>query len=205
MRKLTQILIALVLVGLPAVARAQAKAPAEQLVTRYGMAAYAGGGVGGFTDDTLRDLTGTAGIWEARVAFGTRLPFSLELGYLGGLQEITAQGLGEDAALLTTTVEGAVRANAMAGPFTGYIFGGLGWSRFTLTEAENTGAIVDIEDDDVLTVPMGVGMSYQVGRVIADLRGTYRATAGEDLVPDGDDEPRDLSSWNAALHVGFEF
>jgi hypothetical protein len=93
----------------------------------------------------------------------------------------------------------------MAGPFTGYIFGGLGWSRFTLTEAENTGAIVDIEDDDVLTVPMGVGMSYQVGRVIADLRGTYRATAGEDLVPDGDDEPRDLSSWNAALHVGFEF
>jgi hypothetical protein len=211
MRKLTGIVVALILgcvmtMMTPTTADAQAADP-DTLISPYGMGVYAGGGVGSFTNEEMRDLTGTAGVWEARVQFGTRVPIGFEAAYQGSLQQIDALGLDTDARLVSNGLEGNVRVNFVDAPIAPYAFAGLGWRRFDLTNVNtNTSSVEDT--DDVLQIPMGVGLSYRFDRLIADLRGTFRATAYEDLVPatttSGDDF-EDLSSWDVALHVGFEF
>jgi opacity protein-like surface antigen len=177
------------------------------LFTRYGMSAFVGGGIAGFSDEDVSGMTGTAGIWGARLQFGTRLPFSVEASYVGAAQSIDALGLDTDALLVSTNVEGTVRYNIPLAPgMQPYVFAGLGWTRFDLTNVDtNTSSVED--QDDVLAVPLGLGFAYRYAMFIADVRGTYRIATYEDLVPAADNpEGKDsLDTWGVALNAGFEF
>jgi hypothetical protein len=178
----------------------------ESLVTRYGLAIQVGGGVGGFVGEDMRDLTGTAGVWEARLHYGSDLPIGVEVAYMGGMQTIDALGLDTDARLLTTSVEGTLRANIYPGIVEPYVFAGMGWTRYDLTNVDvNTSSVED--QDDLLIVPAGVGFAYRYRGLITDVRGTYRFAFYEDLVPVANtaDDQNDLDTWSAALHVGYEF
>ena len=66
----------------------------------------------------------------------------------------------------------------------------------------------DVNDaDDVLTIPVGLGVGYRLDRLIADLRGTYRPAFDENLVLEqgSTKDHRDMDAWQVTLHAGFEF
>lgn len=186
---------------LPAVASAQEK---PDLLTPFGMSLTVGGGVTGFTDQSMQDMTDPGGTWEARVAAGTRDYFSLEAAYVGSAQAITALGLDSSAVLLGNGVEATARINLIKGEIQPYLLAGAGWTHYQLGNADtNTSSVT--EDDDVLAVPFGAGVGYRYGHLLLDARGVFRPVAYSDLVPVQGDSQTDLHSWSALLRGGFEF
>ena len=91
-----------------------------------------------------------------------------------------------------------------------YALAGLGWMHYSLT---NTGRQLRARwpsDDDVLTVPLGLGLTLAAlfGGTL-DVRGTFKAAYGEDL-----DERRstpapaleaNLHTWDVDARLGWEF
>ena len=55
--------------------------------------------------------------------------------------------------------------------------------------------------DDVMTVPLGGGLAYSIGRFMADARFTYRPTYYSDLLRAGGS----LSNWGVGGQVGVSF
>ena len=70
-----------------------------------------GGGYEDFTNSTLRNMTGGAGAWNARVIAGTRQYVGVEAAYVGAARGIDALGVQSNALLLSNGVEGALRLN----------------------------------------------------------------------------------------------
>ena len=60
-------------------------------------------------------------------------------------------------------------------------FVGLGWQRYQLPNTTTFTASLE-RNDDVMTVPVGGGLEYAIGRFMADARFTYRATYYNDLL-----------------------
>lgn len=181
-----------------------------------GIGVHIGGGVTGFTDSVLRATTSSVGgLWSARGVFGTRTLLALEVGYVGTVHTIESQLGPQSATLLGTTLEAALRYNALPrSPLTPYLFAGMGWQRYSIDdkafEVSDTGIA---RSDDLLVLPAGGGLAYRVGSIIADLRGTFRATRDQNLVLEA---PRDalrtgngrfapMHTWDASLNVGYEF
>jgi hypothetical protein len=164
-----------------------------------------GGGVIDFSGEDMRDMTGTGGTWDARGIYGTRSLLAVEGAYLGSAQEIDALGLDTDAMLVGTGLEAAGRVNILTGDLKPYLFGGVAWRRYDLTRADTNTSDVN-EQDDVVEVPFGVGVSYQLGKVMFDVRGCYRAAFDEELAPAATaGEDADLDSFSATARVGFAF
>jgi hypothetical protein len=178
----------------------------SSLLTRYGLALSVGGGVEGFTDQTMRDTTDVGGTWDVRAAFGTHAPIAIEAGYTGSAQAIDAVGLDSDAMLVGTTVEGVVRVNlAPHATINPYFFGGAGWRRYDLTNTDtNTSDVSDT--DNLLEIPAGIGLGYRIAGFIADVRGEMRIATEEDLIRQdiGADRAR-LHTWSASAKLGYEF
>jgi hypothetical protein len=172
------------------------------LLTDKGMSFSVGGGVVGMSDDDANDVADAGGSWEARFVAGTRTPFAIEGAYVGTAQGIDALGLDEDAVLIGTGLEAAVRYNLNAqGTWVPYALVGAGWKRYDLANEDfNLSSVED--DDNVFEVPLGIGLAYRLEPVVIDARGTFRAAMGEDLFG-GDDTP--LHNWGATLRAGFEF
>ena len=79
-----------------------------------------------------RGFTSPGGTWEARVVYGTRSPIAIEAGYVGSLQSVDTLGLDENAGLLASSAEAAIRVQA---PLLGslvrpYLFAGGGVTRY---------------------------------------------------------------------------
>lgn len=187
---------------------AMAEEPHEaRLSTPWGMAAFVGGGVGGFVGIDMRHIAETGGLWEVRLQLGTRTRLGVEAAYFGGLQPVSNRlGIDKRALFLTTGAEATVRGNLPLGAFTSYAVVGAGWARFDLaTYWKNTSSVED--NDWVLVFPVGVGVAYRRDRLIADVRAAYRLTFAEDMVPasGSNTEHRDMDSWTVTLHGGFEF
>ncbi len=170
---------------------------------------HVGGGVANFTRDEIRDLTDVGGYWDARVVLGTRSIIGVEASYVGAAQNIEALGLDSDATLIRNGVEGALRLNLPFNPrgsvlVEPYAFGGAGWSRYNLVNEDfNTSNVRD--EDDVFTVPLGVGLSTGARGFLFDARFTYRPTFGDDLVQNPDGSTADLQNWTAGASIGYEF
>lgn len=206
-------------------------ASSQQLPTveELGLSLSAGGGVAGFFDGDTRDFTDTGGAWEARFAVGTKQPVALELGYLGSAQDIDALGLDTDAVLIGTNLDAVARLNFLAfqerteqaSVWNPYVFGGVGWTRYDLTNADFNTSNVN-ESDDLISIPLGAGISYDYQRFLVDLRGEVRPVFGDDLIqnpgdPDitgedqdtidvfEDDAEANLHSWAASLKLGYRF
>lgn len=188
----------------------------EAVTTGIGIGIAAGGGMLGFVDPSLRDTTGSiGGMWAFRAAFGTHIPLALEVGYIGSATPIESEFGRADALMIGTALESALRYNVVPrAAWSPYVFAGLGWQRFTIDDAAFQLSDTGIGNrDDLLVLPVGVGFSYRFGAVVTDLRGTFRAATGEDLVLEdpmlslatGAGRFAPMHTWDASLNVGYEF
>jgi len=181
----------------------------EPFLERYGVAFVLGGGVEGFTNDSLRSSTKDGGNWDARAIFGTRDWVGFEAAYIGSAQSIDALGLDGDALLVGNGVQGNLRLNLtrdqLVQPFA---YAGAAWRHYTLqNQGFNTSDVRD--QDDVLEIPMGVGLAYKYEGFMIDARGEFRAATGEDLMPslsglDGDSRA-EMHRWGVNANIGYAF
>jgi hypothetical protein len=172
---------------------------------RLGAGLLLGGGFEDFTHSQARSMTGGAGTWNARGVVGTRQYVGVEGAYVGAARSIEALGVGSNALLVSNGLEGAIRLNVpimmrraqLLEPF-GFV--GLGWQHYSVTNTNvNTSDLA--KNDDVMTVPVGGGLAYAIGRFMADARVTYRPTYYSDLMRAGGS----LSSWGVGGQVGVSF
>ena len=172
-----------------------------------GMEATVGGGVTGFIDETPRNTATTGGLWEARLMFGSRLPLAVEAAYVGSAQNIDALGLAGNAVLVGNGAEGDLRLNLTRSRVQPYLFGGIGWTHYQLSNMSNVSNTSSVLDkDDIGTVPLGAGVAARLGRsFIVDIRGTYRATFNDNLFRAMSANNNSLQSWGATGRLGFEF
>jgi outer membrane protein OmpA-like peptidoglycan-associated protein len=183
--------------------------PPHKPPSMIGVEATVGGGAIGFIDQGARDATQTGASWDARLMFGSRLPIAVEGAYVGSVQNIEALGLSTNSLLVGNGVEGTLRVNLLRKRVQPYLFGGMGWTHYQVTNtATNTSSVRG--SDDIGTVPLGAGLSARLGTAfILDIRGTYRATFADELLhvqaANGTSSSNSMQSWNAAGRVGFEF
>lgn len=179
---------------------------------RYGIAIAAGGGVSAFTSETLRETTDAGGGWDVRLSVGTRSPIAFEGSYIGSAQAINALGLDNDALLVGNGVQGAIRVNATLDlPVQPFAFAGAAWRHYELSTDTNTSDVND--SDDVLEIPVGVGLAGKVSGLILDVRGELRASAFEDMVPErfddnieiDEDSSAGMHRWGVNATLGYEF
>ena len=157
----------------------------------FGLGVELGGGIVGFTDHAMRDVTPpVGGMWALRAAFGTHVPFAIEVAYLGSATQVRSM------TLLGTTFETDLRFNVLPHSLLDpYAFAGVGWQHFSLDDLQRS--------DDVLAIPVGGGLAYRYRGFITDVRGTFRATRDAHLVVEnGGYAP--LHSWEASVAVGYE-
>ncbi len=181
----------------------------EPFLEKYGVAFVLGGGVEGFTNDSMRQSTKDGGNWDARAIFGTRDWVGFEAAYIGSAQSIDALGLDGNALLVGNGVQGNLRlnltTNQLVQPFA---FAGAAWRHYSL---QNTGINTsDVRDtDDVLEVPMGVGLAYKYDGFMIDARGEFRAVTGNDLMPSLTDTAGDtraeMHRWGVNANIGYAF
>jgi hypothetical protein len=114
-------------------------------------------------------------------------------------------GVQSNAVLVSNGLEGALRLNVpvvmrraqLVEPFA---FVGLGWSHYSVTNTNvNTSDIAS--DDDVMSLPVGGGLEYGIGRFMADARFTYRSTYYNDLMRTGGN----LNNWGVSTQIGVSF
>lgn len=171
---------------------------------RYGIAVSLGGGVEGFTGDTLRNSTDPGGGWNVRLGVGLKSPLSLEAAYIGSAQNIDALGLSGNALLVGNGAQADARLNLTGGmavqPF---VFGGAAWKRYQImNETANTSDLVD--KDDVIEFPLGVGIGARAAGLDLDLRGEYRIATEADLVSRTNPDARmDRFGVNASIGMAF--
>jgi hypothetical protein len=175
---------------------------------RLGIQLMVGGGLTNQLDDETGELTELGGIWDARVAFFNRSLIGFEAAYVGSVQTVNALGLDDNAQLLGNGVEANLRLNLLrAAVVRPYLFGGVGWTHYDLTNTETALAAVE-DNDDVLHIPAGLGVGFHLFRgVTLDLRGTVRAafedeTFGPMAAPD---DEMGLENWSTSAQLGFEF
>ncbi len=187
-----------------------------RIASGIGVGIQAGGGVVGFVDDSLRGTTGAVGgMWSVRGALGTHVPLALELAYMGSATPIDTEFGRADALMLGTAVEAAVRYNiAPRRTWSPYLFGGIGWQRYSIDDTAFQLSDVGIGNrDDLLVMPIGVGFAYRTGPIVTDMRGTFRAATGAGLVLEtpelslstGAGQFAPMHTWDASLNVGYEF
>jgi hypothetical protein len=181
--------------------------------SRIGVSAIIGGGVAGFTDRTMRDTTSSVGgLWDFRLTLGTHVPLGLELGYTGTATNL--KGLpAQNGTLIGTTAEAALRYNVLPHfMWTPYVFAGVGWQRYDVTNANVTLSDSGMNDhDNLLEFPMGAGLAYRMSGFVLDLRGTFRAATDQNLVlktaatsPTSNDFAP-MHTWQASAALGYEF
>jgi hypothetical protein len=169
-----------------------------------------GGGVVNFTEDLIQESTDVGGYWDARFAWGTRQIIGVEAAYVGAAHNIDRLGLDPDASLVRNGLEGNLRVNIPiidrdSALFEPFVFGGVGWSRYNLINEDfNTSDVTD--GDDIVTVPLGLGLAAGGKGFIFDARFTYRPTFNDDLFDvdllDTDDS---LNQWSVGAMLGYEF
>ena len=181
--------------------------PGGPTLERYGVAVALGGGVHDFASDTLRSSTDPGGMWNLRVAVGTRSPLAIEGAYLGSAQSINTLGLDNNALLVGNGLEGKLRINLLDEAVQPFAFGGIGWTRYSLRNTDtNTSAVAN--DDDVIEVPMGVGIAYKIAGLQLDARGEFRYATQADLMPSlspTNSDSADLHRYSINTSIGYSF
>jgi hypothetical protein len=186
----------------------------ELVPSGIGVSTILGGGVAGFTGSTMRATTAdVGGLWDLRVTIGSHIPLAVELGYVGTATNLRGLPAGQNGTLVGTAFEGALRYNVLPHHLaTPYLFAGIGWQRYDVTEANVTLSDAGMNDkDNLLEFPMGVGMAYRMSGFVFDVRGTFRAATEQNLVleqptasPTSSDFAK-MHTWEASAALGYEF
>jgi hypothetical protein len=180
------------------------------LQSGIGVGVALGGGLTGFTDQTMRDTTSTdvGGLWDLRVSIGTHVPIGLDISYIGTAANVESLGQ-ENGTLVGTTVEGALRFNALPHyKLNPYVFAGIGYQRYDLRDVQIAQSDSGMQDSSqFVEFPIGTGLSYRDrSGFTADLRGTFRAAADSNLMVDREDGGHAaLHTWEASAALGYEF
>jgi opacity protein-like surface antigen len=161
--------------------------PPEQKPHGPGVSLSVAGGVSAFSRSSARDFLDTGGAWDVRGVFGTRTLLGLEAAYVGTANGLDAPG-GFTRTLFGNGIEGVGRLNllrnglAFAGGLQPYLFGGLGWTHYHLSNNISTAAIDN--SDDTVQVPVGGGVSYYFANnhMMLDARFTYRFAFSDNLI-----------------------
>lgn len=200
----------LIVLGLASSLWTLAPAPAgAEPILSDGVAVAVGAGVGGFTDQNMRDTTNTGATWDVLAIVGTRSWLSIEAQYLGSAASVDALSGDKNANLIGTAIGADVRVNVLpAEQWQPYAFVGGAYRRYDVTGADFTTADTGMNDSDTLfEVPMGAGVSYRDQGLLIDLRGTFRAAVDANLVQESltstDYVP--MHNWSASARVGWEF
>jgi opacity protein-like surface antigen len=171
------------------------------------MSINVGGGVLDYFDSETRGFTSVAGMWEARVAYGTRSRVGFEAAYVGFAQSVDALGLDTSALLVGSLVEGAARVNVPLSLryFQPYVFGGVGYTRLDVVNDDfNTSSVDDAEN--AIHVPVGIGLGFRYAGLLFDVRGTVRGAINDTLLrEDTTTDEAALHNWSAGGRVGWEF
>lgn len=184
----------------------------SQLRSGYGVAVLVGGGVTGFTDRAMRNTMQNSvdGTWDLHLTLGSHIPIAFEAGYIGSAGRINSLTTTQFGTLVGTTVEGAVRWNVLPhNAFDPFLFVGVGWQRYDITNASFRLSDQGINDsDNMIVYPMGGGVQWRDSSgLVIDVRGTYRPTTDYNLVSErsanGAFVP--MHSWAATLSGGYEF
>ncbi len=174
--------------------------------SRAGIGFLLGGGVTNFTASAVRDATELGGAWDARLIFGTRTFLGLEAAYVGSVNDINAFGLSGNTKLIGTGVQGLARLNLTTTAWQPYLLGGAGWKHYALAgERFNVSNIRN--DDNVVEIPMGLGLAFHNRGFMFDVRGLYNYALNSNLFTNqnpGVDGPGDLHNWGARASLGFE-
>lgn len=177
----------------------------NRLLTPFGMGLTVGGGANGFTDSDFAKNVKVGGGWEARATFGTRMPVAVEAAYIGTANRLDTEGVSDNAVLLSNGVEADIRVNLSDTRVKPYVLAGAGWKRYSIQNTDTNNSSLN-DSDNILEVPLGVGLSYSYNGFIADVRGTWRPAFDNDLTSSelgsGGEE---LHTWKAGANIGFEF
>jgi hypothetical protein len=191
-------------------------APVEPVTQRwapssgFGMAILAGGGVTDFTQGNTRDVTGTGGSWDARLAFGTRRWVGFEASYIGGANTIhNLGGTNSNTNLVRNGLEGALRINAplyahdtLLEP---YVAGGVGWNSYRVTNYNATLSSSSVSDknDNTVSIPLALGFAVGYKGFVADARFTVRPTYSQTVFTE--ETSSALTNWDFGGMLGYEF
>jgi hypothetical protein len=170
----------------------------------YGISLTLGGGVDDFVESDFRDLTDTGGSWNVRAAYGTNSYVAVEGSYIGSAQGIDTFGLDTDAILVGNGAQAALRLNVTRDyPAQPFVYGGLAWRHYSLTNTDfNTSDVSD--SDDVLEIPVGLGIAGKFYGFTVDARGEYRFATDDDLVITADDNFDGMDRWGVMANIGYE-
>lgn len=181
-----------------------------KMSSQIGIGMTVGGGLAGFTNKTLRDTvdTNVSGMWTARASFGTHIPIGIEAAYVGtdvALNRVNGIKLGN---LVGTEFEADVRWNILPHyEWNPYVFGGLGYQRYDITNSKLAQADTSLSSkDNLLAIPFGAGVSYRDRSGFTfDVRGTFRPTTGADLVKEPGGGQAQEHTWDTTAQLGYEF
>jgi hypothetical protein len=187
-------------------------APMYEPPSKVGLALMAGGGYQDFASSNMRDRTNGGGAWDIRVVAGTRSIIGVEGAYVGSARGFQSLGVtANNPTLVSNGIEGNLRLNVPiikgASLIEPYGVVGVGWSQYHISNYNsNTQALSDFNatNDNVMTVPFGVGFAYGYKALMVDVRGTYAATYYNNLLQ-GTNGSGTLNTWGVGGQVGFAF
>lgn len=209
---------ALLGLAIPIAASAQQTTTEAFSFDKPAVALEVGGGVGGFADPSLGDITNVGGIWNVRATVMPAWPVALEVGYLGSLNDIDSNQYeaGIDAQVAGNGGQALVRANVLelAGVkpkkdlrIEPYVAAGASYTNLAVIGDDRNDPQIDADfrdSDDLFGIPAAIG----VDTVIQDnfslgARVAYNYHFDNDLTRADDDD--DAQSWGAMANVGVTF
>jgi hypothetical protein len=183
-----------------------------RMASEIGIGVIIGGGVAGFTDELMRDSieNEVGGLWSARVSIGTHIPIGLDLNYVGSASALRTLADEDNGTLIGTTLEAAARINLLPHNVVNpYIFGGIGWQRYDVSDANFAQSATGLRsEDDLVVFPLGAGLSFRsLTGLVVDVRGTVRVADDSGLLSlrEGTDGNAELHTWEASAALGYEF
>ncbi|QRN98099.1 outer membrane beta-barrel protein [Archangium violaceum] len=148
-----------------------------------GLYVLLGGGTDGYTGQLAPELNpgfaygATVGVKPSKI-------LGLELGYSGGLNDIDLAGPGgaaDGADIVRNGAQAAVTLGLTPTRLQPYVMGGIGIEHFNVRGA---GQVFGFQDDTSGYVPAGVGLRYNIGRLLtADARVNYNIPFEQDFAP----------------------
>ncbi|KAB2898384.1 MAG: outer membrane beta-barrel protein [Kofleriaceae bacterium] len=176
----------------------------ESFIDRWGAAMALGGGVDSFVDPADTNVDPGGG-WNVRAVLGTKTRFGIEAAYIGSAQNIDAIGLDSAAVLLGNGAQGMLRFNMLPQSKVGVLLlGGLAWRHYELAnESFNTSDVQD--EDDVLEIPLGVGVQYDYRGLLLDARAEFRFTNYGDMLGPRANASDDMNRLGVNGSVGYRF
>ncbi len=182
-----------------------------RLATGIGVGVIVGGGVAGFTDQSLRNTlsSNVTGLWDARVSIGTHVPLGIDVSYVGTAANMNTLTGASNGTLVGSAVEGALRWNILPHyAWDPYVFAGIGYQRYDVTSMKFSTADTGVKNyDNLAEFPMGAGISFRDrSGWLVDVRGTFRAEPNSTLVRDVTDNVYASAHWwEASGAIGYEF